>query len=81
MLSDRFGPVLAVCPVRNVGVLWPNGWTDQDEKRIKMKLGMLVGLGPGHIVRSPKGAQPPNFRLTSVGSICLDGSRCHLVGR
>jgi len=24
MLSDR-------CPVCNVGVLWPNGWTDQDE--------------------------------------------------
>jgi len=35
--------------------------------RIKMKLGMQVGLGPGHIVRwepsspSPKGAQPPKF--------------------
>jgi len=30
MLSDRrpFCPVLSVC---NVGVLWPNGWTDQDE--------------------------------------------------
>ena len=22
---------LSVCPVCNVGVLWPNGWTDQDE--------------------------------------------------
>jgi len=22
--------VLPVCPVRNVGVLWPNGWMDQD---------------------------------------------------
>jgi len=32
-------------PVCNVGVLWPNGWTDQD------KLGMQVGLGPGHIVK------------------------------
>jgi len=31
------------CPVCNVGVLWPNGWTDHD-------LGMQVGLGPGHIV-------------------------------
>ena len=35
--------------------------------RIKMKLGMQVGLGPGHIVLggdpapSPKGAQPPKF--------------------
>jgi len=23
--------VLSVCPVRNVGAQWPNGWTDQDE--------------------------------------------------
>jgi len=23
--------VLSVCPVWNVGVLWPNGWMDQDE--------------------------------------------------
>ena len=30
------------CPVCDVGVLWPNGWT------IKMKLGKQVGLGPGH---------------------------------
>jgi len=37
-----------------------------------MKLGMQVGLGPGHIVldgdSAPlrKGAQPPNFRSMSV---------------
>jgi len=24
-------PVLSICPVCNVGVLWPNGWMDQDE--------------------------------------------------
>ena len=30
MLSDRC-PVCPVCPVCDVGVLWPNGWTDQDE--------------------------------------------------
>jgi len=41
MLSDHC-PV-SLCPVCNVGVLWPNGW-------IKMKLGMQVGLGAGHIV-------------------------------
>jgi len=52
--------VLSVCPVRNVGVLWPNG-------RIKMKLGVRVGLGPDHIVlggdpAAPtlKGHSPPN---------------------
>jgi len=28
ILSDRYLSVLSVC---NVGVLWPNGWTDQDE--------------------------------------------------
>jgi len=28
--SYAIGP-LSVCPVCNVGVLWPNGWTDQDE--------------------------------------------------
>ena len=36
--------------------------------RIKMKLGMEVGLGPGRSVldddpASPKGAQPPNFHV------------------
>jgi len=42
--------------------------------RIKMKLGMQVGLGHGHIVLdgdpapSPKGAQPPNFRPISVAA-------------
>jgi len=30
MLSDRC-PVLSVCPVCDVGVLWPNDWMDQDE--------------------------------------------------
>jgi len=30
MLSDRY-PVLSVCPVCNAGVMWPNGWMDQDE--------------------------------------------------
>ena len=38
--------VLLVClSVCNVGVLWPNGWMDQD-----MPLGTEVGLSPGHIV-------------------------------
>ena len=36
--------VLSICPVCDVGVLWPNGWMDQD------KFGMQIGLGPGHIV-------------------------------
>jgi len=47
---------------------------------IKMKLGMQVGLGPGHTVLEPsspfpKGAQPANFRPVSVAA------KCHLVRR
>jgi len=39
-------PVLSSLSVCDVGVLWPNGWMDQD----KTWLGMQVDLGPGHIV-------------------------------
>jgi len=31
MPSDRCRSVCLSCPVCDVGVLWPNGWTDQDE--------------------------------------------------
>ena len=31
MLSDCCPVCLSVCPVCNVGVLWPNSWMDQDE--------------------------------------------------
>jgi len=46
---------------------------------IKMKLGVEVGLGPGHIVLD--GDPAPNFRPMSVMAKRLDGSRCHLVQR
>ena len=46
------GP-LSVCPVCAVGVLWPNG------RMIKMKLGMVVGFGVGHIVLYGNPAHPP----------------------
>jgi len=52
---------------------------------IKMKLGVEVGLGPGHIVLDgtkflvPKGAQPRSFRPMSVVAKWLDRLRCHLV--
>ena len=55
------------------------------EGRIKTKLGMHVGLGPGHIVLdgepapSPPKGHSPNFRLISVAAKWLHGSRCHLV--
>jgi len=80
MLSDR---CLSVCPVCNVGVLWPNGWMDQDET---WRAGRprpwshCITWGPRY--PSPKGAQPlPNFRPIPVVDKRLDGSRCHLVRR
>jgi len=65
MLSDRC-PVLSVC---DIGLLWPNGW-------MKMKLGMQVGLGPGHIVLDGDPARP-----MSVVAKWMHGLRCHLVWR
>jgi len=57
--------------------------------RIKMKLGMQVGLGSGHIVLDgdpapppPKGYSPlPQFsaHICLIAAKCLHGSRCHLV--
>ena len=59
MLLDRCLSVLPVPSVCDVGVLWPNGWMDQDET-------WQVGLGPGHIVLdgdpdplSQRGTAPP----------------------
>ena len=75
ILSDLCLSVLSLCPVClsvclsvcDVGVLWPNGWMDQDETC------MQVQPRPGpQCVRwrpsspSPKGAQPPNFRPMSI---------------
>jgi len=60
MLSDRCLSVLSVLSVTFVHC-------GQTVGRIKMKLGVQVGVGPGHIVLdgdpapSPKGAQPPIF--------------------
>ena len=60
MLSDR-PPVRSVC---DVGVLWPNGCTDQDETWHAGR------LGPGHIVLDgdpapvpQKGAEQPQFSV------------------
>jgi len=50
----------------------------QTARRIKMPLGMGVGLGPDHIVLDGDPA-PPNFWPMYVVAKRLDGSRCHLV--
>ena len=44
MLSDRRLSCLSVLSACNVGVLWPNGWMDQDATWYG------VGLGPGYTV-------------------------------
>ena len=80
--------VLSVCPVCDVGVLWPNGWMDHGQMAgwIKMSLGTGVDLGPGDFVLD--GTQPPqkrgqsplpNFLPISVVAKRLDALRCHLV--
>jgi len=54
---------------------------------IKMKLGVEVGLGTGHLVLGgdpatlPKRGTVPNFRPMYVVAKRLDGLRCHLVRR
>jgi len=73
---------LSVCPVCNIGVLWPNGCMDQDETWHSGRprpCPHCVRWGPSS--PSPKGAQPPYFRPISVVTKWLDGSRCHLARR
>jgi len=43
-----------VCPVCDVGALWPKGWMDQDETWHQ------VGLGPSHIVLDALGPSSPS---------------------
>ena len=56
-------PVLSVClSVCNVGVLWPNGWMDQDETSHAGRPRTwphCVGWRPSR--SSPKGQSPPTF--------------------
>jgi len=83
MLSDRC-PVCLSCPVLSVTLMYCGqtvGW-------IKMKLGMHVGLGPGHIMLDGDPAPPPqkwsgapNFSPMSIVAKRLDGFRYHLVWR
>jgi len=78
MLSDRCPSVCLSVTLVYCGQTV--GW-------IKMKLGMQVGLGPGHIVLDgdtvpppqKKGGTAPNFRPMSLVAKQLDGSRCHLA--
>ena len=75
MLSDR----CLSCPVCDVGVLWPNGWMDEDETwhgGRPWPRPNCVRWGP-----SSKGAQPPNFRLMSVVAKVAFSALTLFVGR
>jgi len=75
MLSVRCPVLLSVLSVCDVGALWPDGWNG----RIKIKRGMQVGLGPGHIVLGgnpapPHGKEhsnPPHSKFTGAGFVCV----------
>jgi len=53
MLSDRCPVCLSVCPVCDIGILWPNAWVDQYETW------HAGSLGPGNIVLDGDPAVPP----------------------
>jgi len=73
MLWDHCLSVLSV-----VGVLWPNGWMDQDETwHGGRPRPWPHGVGWGSSSSSPKGAQPPIFSpclLWPNGSIGQDAT-------
>jgi len=81
MLSVR---CLSVCPVLSYTVLYLSVtlvYCGQTVGRIKVKLGMHVGLCPGNFVLGGNPAHPlpkehtPHFRPISVAAKWLDGSR------
>jgi len=68
------------CDVCNVGVLWPNGWMDQDAiwkgDRPRPRR-HCVRLGPAHPPK--RGTVPPLFGPCLFTAKRLDGSRCHFT--
>jgi len=86
MLSDRCLSYLSVCPadvlsVCDVGVLWPNGWVDQDvtwHGGGPWSRPHCARWGPSSSPQKGGGAPFPNFRPISIVAKRLDASRCHL---
>jgi len=72
------------CPVCDVGVLWPNGWMDQDETwhagrpRLCPHVHIVLDGNPAPL---PKRGTAPIFWPMSVVAKWLDGWGCHLVRR
>ena len=81
MLSEFVCLVLSVLYCLSVTLVY----CGQTVEWIKMKLGMRVGLRPGHTVLdgdpAPPNRKSPQFSAISVVAKWLDGSRCHLVRR
>ena len=71
---------LSVCPVCDVGVLWPNGWMDQDvtwQARRPQPWPHYVRWDPA--LPPPKVGEAHNFQSMSIVPKRLDGWRYHLV--
>ena len=79
MLRDR----CPVCPcVCNVGILWSNGWLDQDTTWYGGRLRPRRHCVRWRLIPASKGvSQPPTFLSMSIVAKRLGGSRCHLVRR
>jgi len=82
---DRFhclSVCLSVCPVclsvGDVGVLWPNGWMDQNQT---WHAGSKIDLGHVQLPLSKKGGAVSQFPAHFYCAKRLDGSRCHLLRR
>jgi len=78
--APNFGPCLS-CLSANVGVLWPNGSTDQDETWRAGRPRTWPHCVRWKLRSPPQRDTAPSFRPISVVAKWLDGSRCHLVGR
>jgi len=77
MLSDR---CLSVCPVCDVGLLWPKGWMDQHETWHAGRPRLWphwVRWGPS--TPSPIRGQSPQFSAHVYCAQSAAWSRCHLV--
>jgi len=72
---------LSVCPVCDVGVLWPNGWMDQDETWHTDRPRPRPHCFRWGLSSPPQKGTAPSFRLIFVMVKWLDGLRCYLEWR
>jgi len=69
--------VLYVCPVCDIGVLWPNGWTDQDETwhagrpRPRPHCVRWGSSSPMERGTAALHRRPPHLKFTGAGFSCV----------